>query len=197
MSLKKDLVDVVDVKKPQKMTSKLFQPRTADMNSGFLKFDDTKGTISKILKLISFETSIYDGHFHYQVCKEEMDDLTHLAPTAGDSCIPLDLPTVVFPADYLMTFDPADLSPEVLDDCFPLAGFEFPILPSNLSEDDLGSPEFNSEKGTERSDSVLEDPFFAASSKASPFFQDSPSSNVLLILLYPFFIKELKISIFL
>lgn len=52
MSLKKALVDV---KKPQKMTSKLFQPRTADMNSGFLKFDDTKGTISKILKFITLK----------------------------------------------------------------------------------------------------------------------------------------------
>ena len=58
--------------------------------------------------------------------KEEPEDLTHLAPTAGDSCIPLEVPNVIFPAEFLQ-LDLTDLTPDVLD-CFPLTGFEFPSL---------------------------------------------------------------------
>ncbi|KAL7022431.1 hypothetical protein ACKWTF_012240 [Chironomus riparius] len=52
------------------VTSTIFAPRTKDMNKGYLMFseDDTGLTM----------------------LKDEPDDLTHLAPTAGDSCISLD-----------------------------------------------------------------------------------------------------------
>ena len=71
------------------------------------------------------------------VLKEEPDDLTHLAPTAGDSCIPLEVPTT-FALDEL--FDSADLSSDILD-CFPLTGFEFSLgsMPYNdLADMDPG-----------------------------------------------------------
>ncbi|KAG5670956.1 hypothetical protein PVAND_001185 [Polypedilum vanderplanki] len=52
------------------VTSTIFAPRTKDMNKGYLMFaeDDTGLTM----------------------LKDEPDDLTHLAPTAGDACISLD-----------------------------------------------------------------------------------------------------------
>lgn len=78
--------------------------------------------------------------FWTSVFKEEPEDLTHLAPTAGDSCIPLDVPNVIFPADFLQ-LDLVDLTPDVLD-CFPLTGFEFPspVLPMELGNDLSAAP---------------------------------------------------------
>jgi len=96
---------------PQNITSKLFVPRTAEMVSPFLDLDDVKG----------IDTS-QNG---------EPDDLTHLAPIAGDCCIPLEIPANLALCDL---FDAADLSPEMLD-CLPLTGFEFPVPP--LTDDDV------------------------------------------------------------
>lgn len=59
--------------------------------------------------------------------KEEPEDLTHLAPVAGDTCIALDLPSFTFPSDL---FDVEELTPEFLD-CLPLTGFELPLLCSS------------------------------------------------------------------
>uniref|UniRef100_T1J615 RZZ complex subunit KNTC1/ROD C-terminal domain-containing protein n=1 Tax=Strigamia maritima TaxID=126957 RepID=T1J615_STRMM len=57
---------------PLNTTNTIFAPRTKDMNKGFLTFiDDESG---------------------YTVLNDEPDDLTHLAPTSGDVCIPLDVP---------------------------------------------------------------------------------------------------------
>ncbi|XP_063231140.1 hypoxia-inducible factor 1-alpha isoform X2 [Bacillus rossius redtenbacheri] len=55
---------------PQAATAKIFAPRTEDMNKGFLTFSDDEPGLTML--------------------KDEPDDLTHLAPTAGDACIPLE-----------------------------------------------------------------------------------------------------------
>ncbi|KAK6635910.1 hypothetical protein RUM44_001164 [Polyplax serrata] len=58
--------------RPQLATSTIFAPRTEDMNKGFLMFSDDEPGLTML--------------------KDEPEDLTHLAPTAGDACVPLDLP---------------------------------------------------------------------------------------------------------
>nr|XP_018916927.1 PREDICTED: protein similar isoform X1 [Bemisia tabaci] len=57
--------------RPQATTAKIFAPRTEEMNKGFLTFSDDDGLA---------------------MLKDEPEDLTHLAPTAGDVCVPLDTP---------------------------------------------------------------------------------------------------------
>ncbi|CRK88183.1 CLUMA_CG001965, isoform E [Clunio marinus] len=52
------------------VTKNIFAPRTKDMNKGFLMFSESEPGLTML--------------------KDEPDDLTHLAPTAGDACIPLD-----------------------------------------------------------------------------------------------------------
>ncbi|XP_023319217.1 protein similar-like [Trichogramma pretiosum] len=64
-----ELVDEV-LKKSESTTANLFAPRTEDMNKGFLTFSEDQPGIAML--------------------KEEPDDLTHLAPEAGDECVPLD-----------------------------------------------------------------------------------------------------------
>ncbi|XP_055642782.1 protein similar isoform X2 [Toxorhynchites rutilus septentrionalis] len=56
--------------KPKHATEKIFAPRTKDMNKGFLMFSEEEPGLTML--------------------KDEPDDLTHLAPTAGDACIPLE-----------------------------------------------------------------------------------------------------------
>ncbi|GAB0087527.1 protein similar [Sergentomyia squamirostris] len=58
--------------RPESATQKIFVPRTEDMNKGFLMFSEEEPGLTML--------------------KEEPDDLTHLAPTAGDACIPLEEP---------------------------------------------------------------------------------------------------------
>jgi len=66
-------------------TAKIFAPRTKEMDTGFLMpVDDT---------LI--------------ISKEEPEDLTHLAPVAGDESVPLDVPLL---EDLLATLDEASFS---------------------------------------------------------------------------------------
>ncbi|RZC32292.1 hypoxia-inducible factor 1-alpha, partial [Asbolus verrucosus] len=57
-------------KPPLTATSKIFAPRTEEMNKGFLTFSDDEPGRTML--------------------KDELDDLTHLAPVAGDVCVPLD-----------------------------------------------------------------------------------------------------------
>lgn len=61
---------------PLPCTNKMFAPRTEDMNKGYLMFDDDNSDLT--------------------VLKDEPDDLTHLAPTAGDECVSLDAPKYIF-----------------------------------------------------------------------------------------------------
>ncbi|XP_071573647.1 uncharacterized protein Sima [Temnothorax nylanderi] len=56
--------------RPQTATASIFAPRTEDMNKGFLYFSE--------------------DHPGVTMLKDEPDDLTHLAPTAGDVCVPLE-----------------------------------------------------------------------------------------------------------
>ncbi|XP_034249619.1 hypoxia-inducible factor 1-alpha-like [Thrips palmi] len=57
--------------RPQAATASIFAPRTEDMNKGFLMFSEDEGLT---------------------MLKDEPEDLTHLAPTAGDVCVPLEGP---------------------------------------------------------------------------------------------------------
>lgn len=57
--------------RPTTATSKIFAPKTKDMNKGFLMYSDDESGL----------TMLKD--------EPEPEDLTHLAPTAGDVCIPL------------------------------------------------------------------------------------------------------------
>ncbi|XP_014205787.1 protein similar-like [Copidosoma floridanum] len=57
---------------PQTATASIFAPRTEDMNTGFLMFCEDQPGLTML--------------------KDEPDDLTHLAPTPGDVCVPLDPP---------------------------------------------------------------------------------------------------------
>ncbi|XP_053698187.1 protein similar isoform X2 [Sabethes cyaneus] len=60
----------VNCNKPKHATDSIFAPRTQDMNKGFLMFSEEEPGLTML--------------------KDEPDDLTHLAPTAGDACIPLE-----------------------------------------------------------------------------------------------------------
>ncbi|KAJ9599244.1 hypothetical protein L9F63_010246 [Diploptera punctata] len=62
--------------RPQAATSKIFAPRTEEMNKGFLMFSEEEPGLT--------------------ILKDEPEDLTHLAPTAGDVDVPLE-------TNYLMS----------------------------------------------------------------------------------------------
>ncbi|CAH1164562.1 unnamed protein product [Phaedon cochleariae] len=66
-----DLRDVEGgASRPQSATTKIFGPRTKDMSKGFLTFSDEEPGLTML--------------------KDEPEDLTHLAPVAGDVCVPLE-----------------------------------------------------------------------------------------------------------
>ncbi|KAL4708265.1 hypothetical protein ACJJTC_016314 [Scirpophaga incertulas] len=58
-----------DEERPIPVTELIFAPRKKEMNKGFLMFSPDEGLT---------------------MLKDEPEDLTHLAPTAGDTCIPLE-----------------------------------------------------------------------------------------------------------
>ncbi|CAH0678674.1 unnamed protein product [Chilo suppressalis] len=58
-----------DEERPIPVTEFIFAPRKKEMNKGFLMFSPDEG---------------------HTMLKDEPEDLTHLAPTAGDTCIPLE-----------------------------------------------------------------------------------------------------------
>lgn len=84
--------------RPIPVTELIFAPRKKEMNKGFLMFSQDEGLTSKLhlLTAILRLFCIYDFEFIYNVSgifsvlKDEPEDLTHLAPTAGDACIPLE-----------------------------------------------------------------------------------------------------------
>ncbi|XP_065215717.1 hypoxia-inducible factor 1-alpha-like isoform X2 [Planococcus citri] len=98
------VVKVSDIPKPA--TVNVFVPFTEEMNKGFLGLDDTGLTM----------------------LKEDPEDLTHLAPTAGDVCVPLD----DNPIDYVL--------PDMLDDIM----FSDCRLLSSDTDRDLSSSSPNS-----------------------------------------------------
>ncbi|KAH6925977.1 hypothetical protein HPB50_012880 [Hyalomma asiaticum] len=110
-------------------TSKIFAPRTADMNKGFLIFADDDSGITVLRE------------------ESEPEDLTHLAPRVGDDTIPLEgLPSDVlgdtfslsdiYGDDNKLLPDYALLPPE--EDC-PL-GRKDPFLSYRDDSDPLSSP---------------------------------------------------------
>ncbi len=64
--------------------------------------------------------------------KEEPEDLTHLAPAAGDTCIPLELSTSFLSINELL--EEEDFPPDILE-CFPMTTFDFMSLSSENCED--------------------------------------------------------------
>ncbi|XP_045129594.1 uncharacterized protein LOC123515165 isoform X4 [Portunus trituberculatus] len=86
---------------PVASTFKIFVPRTEDMNKGFLTFNDNDP--------------------HSTVLKDEPDDLTHLAPSVGDTYVPL--PTLIsdLEGDSCM---PQDVSSFIIDDMLTL---DYPV----------------------------------------------------------------------
>ncbi|XP_074037050.1 hypoxia-inducible factor 1-alpha isoform X3 [Leptinotarsa decemlineata] len=65
-----DSIETGGPNRPQTATSKIFGPRTEDMNKGFLAFTGQESRLTML--------------------KDEPEDLTHLAPVAGDVCVPLE-----------------------------------------------------------------------------------------------------------
>ncbi|XP_061384554.1 hypoxia-inducible factor 1-alpha isoform X4 [Danaus plexippus] len=65
--------------RPVPVTELIFAPRKKEMNKGFLMFSPDEGL-----------TSEWQTNCKSLVLKDEPEDLTHLAPTAGDACIPLE-----------------------------------------------------------------------------------------------------------
>ncbi|XP_029661512.1 uncharacterized protein LOC115234518 isoform X2 [Formica exsecta] len=137
---------------PQTATASIFAPRTEDMNKGFLTFSEDQPGLTML--------------------KDEPEDLTHLAPTAGDVCVPLE--DTPFLSDMLDEFifgndnygcpllSPGDtLTPELRS----------PDLSESLKETDLVSTTTKSKNTTDRlADS---DPFMYGDSPGSPCGIDS------------------------
>nr|XP_045625678.1 hypoxia-inducible factor 1-alpha-like isoform X2 [Procambarus clarkii] len=97
---------------PVAATFKIFTPRTDDMTKGYLMFSDNDP--------------------HYTVLKEEPEDLTHLAPSVGDTCVPLlEVPSLIPDHDHTcMLQEVSTLIPE-LDDMFTL-DYHMPITSSDV-----------------------------------------------------------------
>uniref|UniRef100_A0A1B6D4M5 Hypoxia-inducible factor 1-alpha n=1 Tax=Clastoptera arizonana TaxID=38151 RepID=A0A1B6D4M5_9HEMI len=78
-------VSVSQETRPQPATSKIFAPRTKEMIKGFLTYSDDESGLTMM--------------------KDEPEDLTHLAPTAGDTCVPLSNPLFGDVLDHFMLSD--------------------------------------------------------------------------------------------
>ncbi|CAI6347973.1 unnamed protein product [Macrosiphum euphorbiae] len=94
---------------PKATTAKIFAPRTEDMNKGFLTFSDDDTGLTML--------------------KDEPEDLTHLAPTAGDVCVPLDTCGL----GHLGLFMSDVLDDLILTDC-SLAPFDSMPAPPSLHD---------------------------------------------------------------
>ncbi|XP_069949786.1 protein similar isoform X4 [Cherax quadricarinatus] len=97
---------------PVAATFKIFAPRTEDMNKGYLMFSDDDPQCT--------------------VLKEEPDDLTHLAPSVGDTYVPLlEVPNLISSHDDTgMLHEVSTLIPE-LDDMFTF-DYQMPISSSDV-----------------------------------------------------------------
>lgn len=90
--------------RPIPVTELIFAPRKKEMNKGFLMFSQDEGLTSEwhsnfhslgicccfIGILSCHKDSLTIMSVLFTVLKDEPEDLTHLAPTAGDACIPLE-----------------------------------------------------------------------------------------------------------
>ncbi|XP_043665464.1 endothelial PAS domain-containing protein 1 isoform X2 [Vespula pensylvanica] len=130
---------------PQTATASIFAPRTEDMNKGFLTFSEDQPGLTML--------------------KDEPEDLTHLAPTPGDVCVPLE--DTPFLSDMLDEFILGN------DSYYPLLSPGVPLsselrgtdLGETLKDTDLGDSTRNKCLGDSLADS---DPFMYGDSPASP-----------------------------
>ncbi|XP_076667210.1 HIF-1 transcription factor component sima isoform X2 [Andrena cerasifolii] len=137
---------------PQTATASIFAPRTEDMNKGFLTFSEDQPGLTML--------------------KDEPEDLTHLAPTPGDVCVPLE--DTPFLSDMLDEFILGN------DNYCPLlspGGALAPELRSTdfgdaLKDADLGDSSRNKGLGDSLADS---DPFMYGDSPSSPCSMDPNS----------------------
>ncbi|XP_015109225.1 hypoxia-inducible factor 1-alpha isoform X2 [Diachasma alloeum] len=137
---------------PQTATASIFAPRTEEMNTGFLIFSEDQPGLTML--------------------KDEPEDLTHLAPTPGDVCVPLE--DTPFLSDMLDEFI---LGNEVY--CPLLSPSLPPELPSGseLSDDSDKSPESLVEPlETSIGDT---DPFFYKDTSPSPGSIQKSNSGLL------------------
>ncbi|XP_076235560.1 HIF-1 transcription factor component sima [Calliopsis andreniformis] len=129
---------------PQTATASIFAPRTEDMNKGFLTFSE--------------------DHPGLTMLKDEPEDLTHLAPTAGDVCVPLE--DTPFLTDMLDEFILGN------DNYCPLlspGGALAPELRSTDFGDALKDTDLDSSKSKDLGDSLADsDPFMYGDSPSSP-----------------------------
>ncbi|KAF4528789.1 hypothetical protein B566_EDAN017277 [Ephemera danica] len=129
---------------PQGATAKIFVPRTDDMSKGFLMFSEDEPGVTMLKE------------------EPDPDDLTHLAPEAGDVCVSLES------SPFL-----EDMFEDLMMQSYPM----FPgdscagLLPGEEEEDE-GRPSSSSSSGHNRAGSPPCDPFL------QPYSNDntSPSS---------------------
>lgn len=90
--------------RPIPVTELIFAPRKKEMNKGFLMFSQDEGLTSEwhsnfhslgirccFIRILSYKQDFLNlMSVLFTVLKDEPEDLTHLAPTAGDACIPLE-----------------------------------------------------------------------------------------------------------
>ncbi|XP_046815692.1 uncharacterized protein LOC124422817 isoform X1 [Vespa crabro] len=129
---------------PQTATASIFAPRTEDMNKGFLTFSEDQPGLTML--------------------KDEPEDLTHLAPTPGDVCVPLE--DTPFLSDMLDEFILSN------DNYYPLLSPGVP-LSSELRGTDLGE----TLKDTELVDNTRNKCLGDSLADSDPFmYGDSPAS---------------------
>ncbi|KAG6464324.1 hypothetical protein O3G_MSEX014443, partial [Manduca sexta] len=112
-----------DDERPIPVTELIFAPRKKEMNKGFLMFSqDEEGLTSEWLSN------------HSLVLKDEPEDLTHLAPTAGDACIPLENSPFDMFDDFILSDNYCSLLGDELANASPVDS----LTPDSLL---LSSPE--------------------------------------------------------
>ncbi|XP_076656924.1 HIF-1 transcription factor component sima isoform X2 [Halictus rubicundus] len=142
---------------PQTATASIFAPRTEDMNKGFLTFSEDQPGLTML--------------------KDEPEDLTHLAPTPGDVCVPLE--DTPFLSDMLDEFIlGTDNYCPLLS---PSAG-----LTTELRSTDFGDPLKDTDLGDTRNKGLGEsladsDPFMYGDSPGSPCSIDPNSVSPTLV----------------
>ncbi|XP_008554125.1 hypoxia-inducible factor 1-alpha isoform X2 [Microplitis demolitor] len=139
---------------PQTATASIFAPRTEDMNKGFLTFSEDQPGLTML--------------------KDEPEDLTHLAPTPGDVCVPLE--DTPFLSDMLDEFMFGNENY-----CTLLS----PIIPTELPDSNTELIEDTIKKHDNFGDTLENDPFFCrnsspvldSSQSSTNFFSHSPSKS--------------------
>ncbi|XP_057337355.1 hypoxia-inducible factor 1-alpha isoform X2 [Microplitis mediator] len=129
---------------PHTATASIFAPRTEDMNKGFLTFSDDQPGLTML--------------------KDEPEDLTHLAPTPGDVCVPLeDTPFL------------SDMLDEFMFGSENYCTLLSPIIPTELPDSHTELIEDTIKKHDNFGDTLENDPFFCRNS--SPVLDSSQSST--------------------